>query len=86
MALLFFTLSLAFMTYVDKMSLNVYDEFCGNDIVNDAILNDKDTSFLESCLEQKATQRMKYGYKLLGLTLFIFLIILSWKVDRIKNE
>jgi len=80
--LIIFTL----MFFVYKGLFEIQDEFC-NELKPADMLNASDFEFTawEDCFYSRQNLHAKYGLTMFASFIFVFLTILSWKVDHLKK-
>jgi len=85
--LIVFTLLSLSLYYRYKVLFGIQDDFC-NSLEPKDKLSSPDSVFdaWKDCYFNRQDLHIKYGLTMFTSTLFIFIAILSWKVDQIKGK
>ena len=75
------------MFYTYKLTFDMQKDLCGK-IDSMDILNTSDSEYemIKDCYYQQQIAYTKYGLTMFVTTIFIFLIIISFKIDYIKKH
>lgn len=78
-----FFLTLLFVTYLAKQTVDMQRDLCSN-LAKDQ--SDSVDELLKDCFYNSQISSTGYSSKLLGTTLFLFLIFISWRIDNLEKH
>lgn len=85
-----FTLFMPYDLYVEKKVLDITDDTCNRlspmNVSDMIAMSDFESELWGNCLVQEQIYSTRYLLKLFATTIFIVLIILSWKIDNLKKH